>query len=173
MRVSHETLQSGHSSTCMYTLIKKAAPLLIFTLTRFPEFDEIPAVEAEAESLACNCLSPSQIHLRNSFCHHLVVVMDFIFHVDLSTAYIVLRRDFLTSQDANGSLSSPVGAGFYCTQHPNAISILSLVPGIVLTTFQKRRASVTDPSIGQTRPRLPTRRRGHIAPKKPPRIGVS
>ncbi|KAJ0119333.1 nucleolar protein NOP2 [Diaporthe amygdali] len=39
--------------------------------------------------------------------------MDFIFHVDLSTAYIVLRRDFLTSQDANGSLSSPVGAGFY------------------------------------------------------------
>ncbi|KAL2292254.1 hypothetical protein FJTKL_10865 [Diaporthe vaccinii] len=39
--------------------------------------------------------------------------MDFIFHVDLSTAYVVLRRDFVTSQDSHGSLSSPVGAGFY------------------------------------------------------------
>ncbi|KAG8168340.1 hypothetical protein KVR01_001089 [Diaporthe batatas] len=39
--------------------------------------------------------------------------MDFIFHVDLSTAYVVLRRDFDTSQDAHGSQSSPVGAGFY------------------------------------------------------------
>ncbi|KAK7722488.1 hypothetical protein SLS64_001025 [Diaporthe eres] len=39
--------------------------------------------------------------------------MDFIFRVDLSTAYVVLRRDFVTSQDSHGSLSSPVGAGFY------------------------------------------------------------
>lgn len=38
---------------------------------------------------------------------------DFIFNVDLSTTYIILRRDFLTPEDETGHLSSPIGAGFY------------------------------------------------------------
>lgn len=38
---------------------------------------------------------------------------DFIFNVDLSTTYIILRRDFLTPQDETGLLLSPIGAGFY------------------------------------------------------------
>lgn len=88
---------------------------LLFTLAGLPESHEIPAVEAEADRLACNYLLPPQIHLGNSFYHKLLAVMDFIFHVDLSTAYVVLHRDFVTSQDSQGSLSSPVGAGFYCT----------------------------------------------------------
>lgn len=87
---------------------------LFFSLASLPEFDEIPAVETEADGLACNYLSPSQIRLGSSFYHKLLAVMDFIFRVDLSTAYVVLRRDFVTSQDSHGSLSSPVGAGFYC-----------------------------------------------------------
>lgn len=91
---------------------------LLSTPASLPEFDEIPAAETEADGLACSYFSPSQIHLGNSFYHRLLAVMDFIFHVDLSTAYVVLRRDFITSQDPQGSLSSPVGAGFYCT-HPS------------------------------------------------------
>lgn len=87
---------------------------LLFTLASLPEFDEIPAVETAADGLACNYLSPPQTRLGSSFYHKLLAVMDFIFHVDLSTAYVVLRRDFVTSQDAHGSQSSPVGAGFYC-----------------------------------------------------------
>lgn len=87
---------------------------LFFTLAGLPEFDEIPAVETEADGLACNYLPPPKIHLGRIFYHKLLAVMDFIFHVDLSTAYVVLRRDFVTSQDSDGSLSSPVGAGFYC-----------------------------------------------------------
>lgn len=88
---------------------------LLFALASLAEFDEIPAVETEADCLACNDLSPSPIYLADSFCHKLLAVMDFIFHVDLSTAYVVLRRDFVTSQDSHGTLSSPIGAGFYCT----------------------------------------------------------
>ncbi|ROW00737.1 hypothetical protein VMCG_06468 [Cytospora schulzeri] len=38
---------------------------------------------------------------------------DFIFNVDLSTTYVILRRDFFTPQDETGHLSSPVGATFY------------------------------------------------------------
>lgn len=87
---------------------------LLFSLASLPEFDEIPAVETEADGLACNYLPPSKIRPGSSFYHKLLTVMDFIFHVDLSTAYVVLRRDFVTSQDSHGSQSSPVGAGFYC-----------------------------------------------------------
>ncbi|ROW08141.1 hypothetical protein VPNG_06924 [Cytospora leucostoma] len=38
---------------------------------------------------------------------------DFIFNVDLSTVYIIVRRDFLTTEDVIGHLSSPVGGAFY------------------------------------------------------------
>lgn len=84
---------------------------LFFSQAGLSEFDEIPAPETEADGLACNYISPSQIH---AFYHELLAVMDFIFRVDLSTAYVVLRRDFVTSHDPHGSQSSPIGAGFYC-----------------------------------------------------------
>lgn len=38
---------------------------------------------------------------------------DFIFNVDLSTVYIILRRDFASADDETGVTSSPLGAGFY------------------------------------------------------------
>lgn len=38
---------------------------------------------------------------------------DFIFNVDLSTTYVILRRDFYTPQDETGHLSAPVGAAFF------------------------------------------------------------
>lgn len=87
---------------------------LLFTRAGLPEFDEISAVETEADGLARNHLPPPQIHIWNNFYHKLLAMMDFIFQVDLSTAYVVLRRDFLTSQDPHGSQSSPIGASFYC-----------------------------------------------------------
>lgn len=91
---------------------------LFLTPASLAEFDEIPALETEADGLARSYFSPPQIHLWNRFYHKLLAVMDFIFHVDLSTAYVVLRRDFTTSEDSHGSQSSPVGAGFYCI-HPS------------------------------------------------------
>lgn len=38
---------------------------------------------------------------------------DFIFNVDLSTTYVILRREFYTPQDETGHLSAPVGAAFF------------------------------------------------------------
>lgn len=118
------------------------------------DFDEISAVETEADGLACNDLSPSQIHVRNVLYPELLAVMDFIFHVDLSTAYVVLRRDFVTSQDPRGCQSSPVGAGFYCMA-------TQMTTGIKLTSAE------------QIRPRQLTRRPEHTAPKKPQRTATS
>lgn len=87
---------------------------LLFTRAGLPKFDEISAVETEADGLTRNHLPPPQTHIWNTFYHKLLAMMDFIFQVDLSTAYVVLRRDFVTSQDPHGSQSSPIGAGFYC-----------------------------------------------------------
>lgn len=101
---------------------------LLSTLAYRPELNEIPACEVEADGLARNYLPPSQRHIRPNFHHHLVAIMDFIFNVDLSTVYVVLRRDFTTSQDMHGLLSSPVGAGFYCTQSCAHISSSSGLP---------------------------------------------
>lgn len=143
---------------------------LLFALVSLAKFDEIPAVETEADRLACNDLSPSPVYLADSFYHKLLAVMDFIFHVDLSTAYVVLRRDFVTSQDSHGTLSSPVGAGFYCTPPRNASH--RHIPGSVLRPVP-RDMPLTNHICGQTRPRLPTRRRGHTAPEKPPKAGAS
>lgn len=42
-------------------------------------------------------------------------MIDFIFQVDLSTIYIILRRDFSSPIDKTGTLTSPVGQGFYYT----------------------------------------------------------
>lgn len=42
-------------------------------------------------------------------------MIDFIFQVDLSTIYVVLRRDFTSSLDKTGTLTSPVGSVFYYT----------------------------------------------------------
>lgn len=42
-------------------------------------------------------------------------MIDFIFQVDLSTIYIIVRRDFASPHDRTGSLTSPLGAGFYYT----------------------------------------------------------
>lgn len=39
--------------------------------------------------------------------------MDFIFNVDLSTVYIILRRDFASAEDETGVTSMPLGSGFY------------------------------------------------------------
>lgn len=142
---------------------------LFFSLGSLPEFDEIPAVETEADGLACNYLSPSQIRLGSIFYHKLLAVMDFIFRVDLSTAYVVLRRDFVTSQDSHGSLSSPVGAGFYCMD-----PLPGRTPPVIRWWHKtKKQEPLTNHKVGQTRPTLPTRRREHTAPKKLPRIGAS
>lgn len=40
-------------------------------------------------------------------------MMDFIFNVDLTTIYVITRRDFATAHDEIGVTSSPLGAGFY------------------------------------------------------------
>lgn len=40
-------------------------------------------------------------------------MIDFIFNVDLSTVYIILRRDFASAEDEKGITSMPLGAGFY------------------------------------------------------------
>lgn len=40
-------------------------------------------------------------------------MIDFIFQVDLSTIYIIVRRDFASPHDRTGTLTSPLGAGFY------------------------------------------------------------
>lgn len=42
-------------------------------------------------------------------------MIDFIFQVDLSTIYVVLRRDFASPHDRTGALTPPLGAGFYYT----------------------------------------------------------
>lgn len=42
-------------------------------------------------------------------------MIDFIFQVDLSTIYVVLRRDFTSPLDKTGTLTSPVGGVFYYT----------------------------------------------------------
>lgn len=39
--------------------------------------------------------------------------MDFIFNVDLSTVYIIVRRDFASAEDEQGVTSMPLGGGFY------------------------------------------------------------
>lgn len=40
-------------------------------------------------------------------------MIDFIFNVDFSTVYIILRRDFVSTEDETGVTSMPLGAGFY------------------------------------------------------------
>lgn len=40
-------------------------------------------------------------------------MMDFIFNVDLSTVYIIVRRDFASAEDETGVASTPVGGEFY------------------------------------------------------------
>lgn len=42
-------------------------------------------------------------------------MIDFIFQVDLSTVYVITRRDFSSPDDRSGSLTAPLGAGFYYT----------------------------------------------------------
>lgn len=40
-------------------------------------------------------------------------MIDFIFQVDLSTIYVIIRRDFASPHDKTGALTAPLGAGFY------------------------------------------------------------
>lgn len=40
-------------------------------------------------------------------------MIDFIFQVDFSTIYIILRRDFASPSDITGILTTPLGGGFY------------------------------------------------------------
>lgn len=40
-------------------------------------------------------------------------MIDFIFQVDFSTIYIILRRDFASPSDVHGVLTTPLGGGFY------------------------------------------------------------
>jgi hypothetical protein len=148
-------------------------PKTLFPLAGLPEFDEISAVETEADGLACNYISPSQIHARHACYHELLAVMDFIFHVDLSTAYVVLRRDFVTSQDPQGSQSSPVGAGFYCMTPQTTICNPQNSLQDCFDGGTKNDHVVTNSKAEQTRPRLLMRRREHTAPRKPQRTGAS
>lgn len=44
-----------------------------------------------------------------------IEMIDFIFQVDLSSVYVILRRDFATAHEKNGTLTAPLSAGFFYT----------------------------------------------------------
>lgn len=65
------------------------------------------------ETRSLDYLQRRHSQIKQSIVFDIFTTMDFIFNVDLSTVYIILRRDFASAEDETGVTSMPLGAGFY------------------------------------------------------------